>query len=253
MNWLADGVEDVNWEDGLLNVLVVTNGVLDFSCDWVNNLDEGVILNWGLSLEVNQNFQDFWLVDEGLDDLLNALGVLNMVNVQWEDSLAEDVLGVNIQVNFTVDIDTGGWDGVVDDWENVLVEQVLALEEGGEDWVSPELLEVWGGQVNLECGVGEVLTEEGDCVIGLEEWVTDEFVKAQNVDSIDGVVGVVGHWDGGIEGDILADPEDILPHTGGTGQTMLPLQQLPKTGLVIPGLGSNAGCEQCNGDESLHD
>jgi hypothetical protein len=226
MNWLADGVEDVNWEDGLLNVLVVTNSVLDFSGDWVNNLDEVVFLNWGLSLEVSQNFQDFWLVDEGLDDLVHALGVLNMVNVQWEDSLSEDVLGVNIQVNLTVDIDTGGWDGVVDDWEDVLVEQVLALEEGGEDWMSPELLEVWGGQVNLECGVGEVLTEEGEGVIGLEKWVTDEFVKAQNVDSIDGVVGVVGPWDdgGGIEGDILTDPEDILPHTGGTGQTMFPLQ-----------------------------
>jgi len=224
MNWLANGAENVNWEDGLLNVLVVTNGVLDLSGDWVNNLHEVDSFNWGLSLEVNQSFQDFWLVDEGLDDLLNSLGVLDVVNVQWEDSLSEDVFGVNIQVNLTVDIDTGGWDGVVDDWEDVLVEQVLALEEGWEDWMSPELLEVWGGQVNLECWVGEVLTEEGEGVIGLEEWVTDEFVKAQNVDSVDVVVGVVGHWDGGIEGDILADPEDILPQTGGTGQTMLPLQ-----------------------------
>jgi len=224
MHWLADGVENVNWEDGLLNILVVTNCVFDFSGDWVNNLNEVVFLNWGLSLEVNQNFQDFWLVDEGLDDLVQDLGVLNMVDVQWVDSLVKDVLGVDIQINLTVDIDTGGWDSVVDDWEDVLVEQVLALEEGGEDWMSPELLEVWGGQVNLECWVGEVLTEEGDGIIGLEEWVTDEFVKAQNVDSIDVGVGVVCCWDG-VECDILADPEDILPQTGGcSGQTMFPLQ-----------------------------
>jgi len=111
--------------------------------------------------------------------------------------------------------------------------------------VSPELLEVWGGQVNLEEWVSEMLTEEGKSVVGLEQWVADEFVKAQNVDSVDVVVG------GGVDVAEGVHIEDILvPQTVQT--ELFPQKVLLQTSLVVKGLGSSACCEQCNCDKSLH-
>jgi len=45
-------------------------------------------------------------------------------------------------------------------WVDVLVEEDGVLEEGGEDWVRPVVLELRSAKISLEEGVGEVLTEE---------------------------------------------------------------------------------------------
>jgi len=119
---LANGVDDFDGQDGLLNVVNVVNDVFDFSGDWVNSLDERCFLNWGLDLDVSLDFQNFWLVHkEVLEDLVHDMTILNMVDIQWEVLVVSDNV-VQTQVLFV--FNTGCWDGIVNDWVDELVEQV---------------------------------------------------------------------------------------------------------------------------------
>jgi hypothetical protein len=254
----------VNGVEFVINILDVTNDVLNFSSDWVNNLFKGVSflhLNWRLDL----NFQDFWLVDDGvLEDFVQNVCVLDVMVGDWVTSvdwvgiicvlfskdgvewggdlvISKDVLCVQTEIKFPI-VNTGGVVSVVYNWVNVLVEKIRVTEEGCENFLSPVLLEVRGGQIQLEERVAEVLTEEGKGVISLEQWVADDFVKAQSIDSVDGIDVA----DEVIVSDVFSDAVYILPHT----DSMIPLQE---TSLVVKGLSSNASCEQCDCDESLHD
>jgi len=185
-------------------------------------LNEFIVVDGINILEVlNIVVDDLWFVDkEGLDDFVQNIDVMDRC--------------VQTEIKFPI-VNTGGVVSVVDDWVDVLVEKIRVTEEGCENFLSPVLLEVRGGQVQLEEWVAEVLTEEGKGVISLEQWVADDFVKAQSIDSVDGI---------DVEG--VSGAIDILPHT----DSMIPLQE---TSLVVKGLSSNASCEQCDCDESLHD
>jgi len=55
------------------------------------------------------------------------------------------------------------------------------LEEGGEDWVGPVLLELGCDQPDLEEWVAKVLAEEGDLPVDLEEWMLDQFLEGQDL------------------------------------------------------------------------
>jgi hypothetical protein len=115
------------------------------------------------------------------------------------------------------------------------------------------LLKVWGGQIQFEQWVIEMLTKEWKSVVGLEQRVVNDFIKAQNVDSIDIIVIVsVAGWNGvwvvviGANGIKIVrvffiDTEYVLPESR---QTMFLLQQwLTKTSVVVEGLGSATSCE----------
>lgn len=131
-----------------------------------------------------------------------------------------------------------------DDGVDILVEEIWVTEEGLELWVDPVLLEVGGGEVELEDRVLKVLTEEGESDVGLEEGVTDELVKAQDRDSVESLNVILVLLTPDVVKEVsepcllcVLPEEGVVQETGGRG--------------LVKGLGSNAGCEE--GDSDLKD
>jgi hypothetical protein len=264
----VEGIE-VDVLNGDLNQLVSDDlEVLDLSGDWVNHLADNLLINDGGGHDLG----NLWLVDQKiLEDLVHDDVVVDLVGVEGVEGVGS-VWGLDL-VDPVVDVEVlDGRDGslgpdivdilvpdvgwlpnsvrgglrVEDDGVDILVEEIWVTEEGLELWVDPVLLEVGGGEVELEDRVLKVLTEEGESDVGLEEGVTDELVKAQDRDSVESLNVILVLLTPDVVKEVsepcllcVLPEEGVVQETGGRG--------------LVKGLGSNAGCEEGDSDKSLHD